>query len=347
MEMLALKKTAPEPGLSLIDTPEPVIMQPDEVLVAVAAVGVCGSDVHVYEWTAGYDFMRSKLPVTLGHEFSGHVVQVGSAVDNLEVGQAVVVMPTTTCMRCAHCLGGLFDQCNARTTTGLTKDGAFARYVTVPARACFDLAPETDLSLAALVEPLCIGDNAADIGNIRLGDTVVILGPGTIGQTIALAAAWRGASNIIVVGLNDQARLSVAATLGATDTVDLQDEPDLKQAILRRTGQQLVDVVFEATGNPQSITDGLGVLRRSGTLVAAGIHARPVTLDLTAFVRNRQSLRAAHGSKRESWQRMIKRIQQSAHQIRPMISQELALKDALHGFDLCVKKQVSKVILRP
>lgn len=345
--MLALKKMAPEPGLCLVDAPEPRLVEPDDVLIEVVAAGVCGSDVHVYEWTAGYDFMRSKLPVTLGHEFAGRVAAVGSAVEHLHVGQAVVVMPTTTCMKCAHCLSGQFDQCLTRTTTGLTKDGAFARFVTVPARACFELSPQTDLSLAALVEPLCIGDNAADIANLRLGDTVVVIGPGTIGQSIVLAAAWRGAARIIVAGLNDEPRLSVAARLGATDVIDLSREKDLKQAVFQLTGQQPVGVVFEATGNPQSINDGLTVLKRSGTLVAAGIHARALTLDLTSFVRNRHILKAAHGSKRESWQRMVKKIAQSPDEIRPMISQELPLEDALHAFELCVQRQVSKVILRP
>ena len=345
--MLALKKMAPEPGLSLVDAPEPRVVEPDDVVIEVVAAGVCGSDVHVYEWTAGYDFMRSRLPVTLGHEFAGRVVDVGSAVKHLHAGQAVVVMPTTTCMSCAHCLSGQFDQCLTRTTTGLTKDGAFARFVTVPARACFELSPGTDLSLAALVEPLCIGDNAADIANVRLGDTVLVIGPGAIGQSIVLAAAWRGAARIIVVGLNDEPRLSVAAQLGATDMIDLSREKDLTQAVLKLTGQQPVDLVFEATGNPQSINDGLTVLKRSGTLVAAGIHAQALTLDLTSFVRNRHSLKAAHGSKRESWQRMVKKIMQSPDEIRPMISRELALQDALHAFELCVQRQVSKVILRP
>lgn len=345
--MLALKKTSPKPGLFLVDSPEPKMVVPDDVLIEVVAAGVCGSDVHVYEWTSGYEFMRSKLPLILGHEFSGRVVGVGPAVVDLKLGQAVVVMPTTSCMCCRYCVNELFDQCIDRVTTGLTKDGAFARFVTVPARACLELTHDVDFTLAALVEPLCIGDNAADIANVQMGDTVVILGPGTIGQSIILAAVWRGAAKIIVVGLNDSTRLSVAAQLGATDIIDLNYEPDLMNAIMQRSGHQLVDVVFEATGNPQSINDGLTVLKRSGTLVAAGIHALPLTLDLTRFIRNRHILKAAHGSKRVSWNRMVNKVCQNPEELRPMISCELPLSDALYAFELCAQRQVSKVILRP
>ncbi|MCD8517039.1 MAG: alcohol dehydrogenase catalytic domain-containing protein [Burkholderiaceae bacterium] len=345
--MLAAKKLAPEPGLTLVQAPEPSVVAGDDVLVQVAAAGICGSDLHVYQWTPGYEFMQSKLPVTLGHEFAGHVIRVGSDVTGVSTGQPVVVMPTTTCMKCRRCLSGQFEQCNHRATTGLTRDGAFAQYVTVPERACIALEPGTDLTLAALVEPLCIGDNAADLAGIHVGDTVLVLGPGTIGQAIILGARWRGASKIIAVGLDDDVRLSLARRLGATDTIDLRDEPDIEAAVLSRTNGNAVDVVFEATGNPRSIAHGLSLLKRGGTLVAAGIHAQPITFDLTSFVRNKQQIRAAHGSKRESWYRMIKKISQEPDLIRPMITQELALTHAIEAFELCVTKQASKVILRP
>jgi threonine dehydrogenase-like Zn-dependent dehydrogenase len=345
--MLAIKKVSPEPGIVLVQTSEPLDLQHDEVLIEVKAAGICGSDVHVYQWTPNYDFMRSSLPVTLGHEFSGVVAGVGSAVTAYSIGDAVVAMPTTTCMRCSNCYAGDFARCSNRKTTGLTRDGAFARFVKVPARSCIALKEGTDFSLAALIEPLAVGDGAVQVSGLSLGDIVVVLGPGTIGQAMVRSASWRGAGQIISVGFNDPERLAVCRKMGASYTIDLADEPNLSEAVLSRTNGQKADVVLEATGNPSSITDGLPLLRRQGVYVAGGIHPGPSNLDTTTLVRNALQLRGAHGSRRQSWEMLVQRIWQEPEALRPMVSVEMPLSDAQDAFKLCIKKTVSKVILQP
>lgn len=345
--MLALRKTAPVFGASLQEVPEPHSPAPDEVLVEVAAVGICGSDLHVYEWGESYEFMRERLPVTLGHEFSGRIVATGADVVGQTVGERVAIVPSTSCMKCEECLAGYPQRCLRRSTVGLTRDGAFARYVRVPAASCIGLPEHIDMSLAALMEPLSVGDNAAHIGGVSMGDTVVVLGPGTIGQAIARCARWRGASQVIVVGKGDRTRLQTALQVGATHTIDLDETADLRAAIMSLTGNRLVDVVLEATGHPSSIGDGLRLLRKEGVLVCAGIHAQAAEFDVTSLVRNRQQIRGAHASRRASWHAVAHRIANEPDSVRAMISREMPLADGLMGFELCRNREVSKVILRP
>lgn len=345
--MLALRKTAPAPGLSLDDIPEPGRPGVGEVLVEVAAAGICGSDVHVHDWSGNYEFMRSRLPVTMGHEFSGRIAAVGPEVSGLAEGDLVSAIPTIGCMKCTTCAAGFPQRCDFRRTIGLTSDGAFARFVRVPALACVAMREGTDPLLAALMEPLCVGDNAAEVGAVTSGDTVLVLGPGTIGQAIARAAAWRGATTIVVAGLDDKTRLATAMRIGATHTIDLADTPDLSAGFLAATGGRLADVVFEATGHPASINQGLAVLRKDAILVTAGIHARPAAIDLTSLVRNRQQIRGAHASRRTGWEVMARRLYDTPDAVRPFVSMVLGLDRALDGFAHSRARDVSKVLLQP
>jgi threonine dehydrogenase-like Zn-dependent dehydrogenase len=345
--MLVVRKTDLQAGVSLEQVNRPSCAGADEVLVAVAAVGICGSDIHVYEWSESYDFMKSKLPVTLGHEFSGRITEVGFNVKNLAVGDLVAVLPTSSCMKCSYCAGGQPNLCTDRQTIGLTRDGAFASLVRAPAISCLKLDPQTDPVLAALIEPLAVGDHAANVGEIKAGDTVVVLGPGTIGQAIVYAAKCRGALNVIVVGMNDETRLKTTTAMGATHTIDLAQTSDLLAAVLSINDNVLADVVIEATGHPSSLSAGLTVLRRGGVFVAAGIHSVPVSFDLTRLVRNSQQIRGAHGSRRRSWEIIAQRILLEPEAFKPMVSLELALSDAELGFTKCLAREVSKVILRP
>lgn len=345
--MLAVRKTHAEFGISIDQIEQPPQPGPEEVLIKVAAAGICGSDVHVYEWTGGYEFMESRFPVVLGHEFSGTIAALGENVHGLETGDPVVVMPGISCMRCSVCARGEPHLCPHKETMGLSRDGAFAPYVLAPALGCLRVPEGTDLKLAALIEPLCVGDNAAEVGEVTFGDTVVVLGPGTIGQAIIRSACWRGASRVIAVGMNDASRLEIAQAMGATHVIDLAQVSSLEAGVKAVTGGAPVDVVIEATGHSSSISDGFRILRKGGILVTAGIHSKPVSFDITSMVRNKQQLRGAHGSKRSSWEKMINVISLKPEEIRPMVSLELGLKDAEEGFKRCLTRDVSKVILSP
>jgi threonine dehydrogenase-like Zn-dependent dehydrogenase len=343
--MLSLRKTRPAFGLDLDEIPDPPGPGPGEVTLRVEHAGICGSDVHAYEWTDGYGFMVPHLPVVMGHEFAGHVVAAGRGAGIAE-GARVTVMPGITCGVCANCQRGDTRNCLHRSAIGLTRPGAFAPFVTVPAANCLALPPGVDTELGALAEPLCVGCEAVLTGDIGLGDTVLVMGPGTIGQAAALMAQAAGAGRVLVAGRSDAPRFAVLRALGLPDVLDVADGP-LPDLLLAATGGRKVDVVIEATGYPPSILDGLAVLRTGGVLVVAGIHPGPVALPLTDFVRARQQLRATHGAGRTTWDRVLTLLGRDPERFRPMISHRLSLDDALNGFELARQRAASKVMLAP
>lgn len=341
--MLAIQKVAPGFGLAAAEVAMPDLL-PGEVLVEVRAAGICGSDLHVYEWTSSYEWMQPLMPLTIGHEFAGRIAATAPDVDRLGIGQRVTVWPSIPCTRCQACLEGQPENCFDKTTIGLTRAGAFANFVSAPAGNCFVLPDAVDDELAALTEPLCVGARAVEVGEIRLGQTAVVLGAGMIGLAIALMARLAGAS-VIVVGLGDATRLTCASALGFEHTVDLETE-SLAAAVGRIVGGK-VDRVFEATGAGSSIKDGLAVLKRGGVMVTTGIHARPVEINLTDLVRNKHQIRGSHGAVRSTWHTVIALLAQSGEAFRPLITHRLPLSQTVDGFELARSKAAMKVMLRP
>jgi threonine dehydrogenase-like Zn-dependent dehydrogenase len=344
--MHALRKTGAGFGLELLDAAEPPPPDPGEVVVRVERAGICGSDVHAYEWTDGYGFMVPHLPLTMGHEFAGRVEAVGAGAPWAE-GTRVAVMPFVACGGlCASCRRGDVRNCERRETIGLTRDGGFARHARVPAASCIALPESVDTELGALVEPLGVGCEAVLVGGVGLGDTVLVLGPGTIGQGIALMARAAGAGRVLVAGRADAPRFEVLRSLGFADLIDVADAP-LREQVMAATSGRPVDVVLEATGHPASLTEGLSVLRKGGVLVVAGIHPGPVSLPLTDFVRARHQLRATHGAARPTWDRVLALLARDPEGFRPMITHRLPLERGLEGFELARQRAASKVMLTP
>ncbi len=342
--MLAVQKAAPEFGLTIAEIPTPR-PKPGEVLIEVEAAGICGSDLHVYEWTSGYEWMQPLMPLTIGHEFAGTVAEAAPDVHSPSVGERVTVWPSISCGTCTACREGQSENCERKVTLGLTRNGAFATHVTAPAAYCFALPDSVDAELAALTEPLCVGARAVEVGEVRLGHNVVVLGAGMIGLAIALMARRAGAASVVVVGKDDEVRLACARELGFDKTVDLSGE-NFGDAV-ERLVRGKVDRVFEATGVAASIRDGLSILRRGGVLVATGIHARPVEINLTDLVRGKHQLRGSHGSTRATWATVLKILAQSGDEFRPLISHRVGLRETVEGFELSRSKAASKVIVRP
>ncbi|MBY0329198.1 MAG: alcohol dehydrogenase catalytic domain-containing protein [Acetobacteraceae bacterium] len=343
--MLALRKTTPGFGLEFQEVPAAPPPGPGEVVLKVEAAGICGSDVHAYEWTGGYEFMTDRMPVTMGHEFSGRVWRVGTGT-GFRGGERVCVIPMVACGACANCRAGDARNCLCRQGIGLTVDGGFAAEVRVPAACCVALPDAVDAELGALVEPLGVGAEAVLTGAVGLGDTVLVMGPGTIGQAIALFARRAGAARVIISGRADAPRFDVCRALGFEELIDVAEAPLVGQ-VLAATGGRPVDVVLEATGVPATLNDGLGVLKKGGACVVVGIHAGAVTLPLTDFVRNRHQLRASHGAERRTWDRVVAHLARDPEGFRPMITHRMALDRGLEGFELARQRAASKVILAP
>jgi 2-desacetyl-2-hydroxyethyl bacteriochlorophyllide A dehydrogenase len=336
--MKALRKTIAAFGLSLQDVPSPPSPRPGEVLVAVEATGICGSDVHIYEWTGGYEFIVPALPVTLGHEIAGRIVAAGSGVDSPSPGAHVIVVPSVTCGACAACTAGKPDACLDRCGIGMTRDGGFSSHLLAPARNCILLPDNFDPAIAALCEPLVIGARAVEVGAVKTGDRVLVMGPGTIGQAIALMARDAGATDIVITGLDDAPRLGVVHALGFDATIDIAAHP---------MPAEKFDIVFEATGVPQVVQQGLAYLRREGVLVVAGIHPAPACLDLNTLVREQLQLRGTQRGKQRNWCHAADFVIRNAAALAPMVTHQVSLDDVLEGFDLARARIAAKVMVRP
>lgn len=240
-----------------------------DVLVKVDTVGICGSDVHYYQHGRIGDFVVEG-DFILGHECAGEIVEVGSAVKDLVVGDRVALEPGKTCGKCEFCKEGKYNLCpDVEFFATPPYHGVFANYVSHPEDMCFKLPENVSNAEGALVEPLAVGLHAANQGGVKLGDTVVIFGTGCIGLVTLLSCKAKGASNIIVVDILDK-RLDTAKKLGATSVLNAKDVDVIKK-IEELTGGRGADVVIDAAGAEITVKQTVDVVKRAGTIVLVGM----------------------------------------------------------------------------
>ena len=343
--MKAVRKTAPAFGVELRDVPPPDAPGEGEVVVAVEAACICGSDLHIYEWTPGYAFMADAMPVTLGHEFAGRVVATGSGVRAPREGTLVAVRPSVVCGRCDACVGGDAERCTARRGIGVTRDGGFAARVRVPAANCVAVPAGLTADVAALAEPMSVSAEAVAAGDVSPGHRVLVLGPGSIGQGAALFARAAGA-RVVVAGKDDAPRLERLRAMGFDDVVDIGERP-LVEALATYLAAGSFDVVIEATGVPAVVPAALDVLAKRGVLVICGIHPAPARVDLTRLVREQQQIRGSYRAPETTWPRVLAFLHDNAHAARSMITHRLPLDRAVEGLELARRRVASKVVLVP
>lgn len=343
--MKSLRKVDPAQGVKLLDTAL-APPGPDEVLLRVRATGICGTDLHIAEWTPGYHFMARDLPVTIGHEFSGEIIAAGSAAFGLTPGQLVTVRPSVVCGVCDACIALDFDACVTRRGIGVTRDGAFAEQVLVPARNCVPIPAGIDAQVAALAEPLTVSLESVRTGGVKLGDRVLVLGPGNIGQGIALFAREAGAAQIVIAGHDDAPRLAVLRQLGFSDLVDFARN-DMEAGLAPWLAQGKFDVVIEATGVAGVLAPALAALKAHGVLVITGIHARPVPIDLTALVRQHQQIRGSYRASESAWLEVVEFMNTHQGLLRKMITHHVPLSRVDEGFALARNKLATKVMVLP
>jgi 2-desacetyl-2-hydroxyethyl bacteriochlorophyllide A dehydrogenase len=342
--MKAVVKTKKEPGIDLLDVEVPTVRD-TEILVKVRAGSLCGSDVHIYEWTAGYDWMP--LPLTIGHEFSGDVVEVGSQVETVAAGDRITAMPSMPCSRCSFCRVGKGEFCPQKVVLGLLSPGAFAEYVRLTAGATIFKLPEIlTYEAAALCEPLAVALKAVDLSGIKAGERAAVLGPGPIGLLVVQVLKAAGASLIMMVGTTaDGKRLKIAERLGADVIVEVEKEDPVRKAI-DLTGAGL-DFVFEASGNPKSVPQGLNMVKPGGKIILIGIHSGPATFNPTELVRGKKSIIGAYGYEPETWQRALALLSSRRVAVEAMITHRVSLAEAQKGFELAVKREAAKVLFIP
>ncbi len=255
--------------LRMEEVPKPSIQNPDDVLVRIGSIGVCGSDVHFLERGRIGDFVVEK-PVILGHEAAGTVEEVGPAVTTLEPGDRVSIEPGRPCRRCEFCHRGEYNLCiDMYFLAAPPVHGAFCEYLVWPADYLHALPENVSLDEGAMCEPLAVGMWAATRAKVKPGDIAAVLGSGPIGLTSLQAAAYFGATTIIVTDFVPF-RLEAAKRMGATHVIDL-NEADAVEAVMDITGGRGVDVVFECAGAIPSTQQAILMARNGGSVQLVGM----------------------------------------------------------------------------
>jgi threonine 3-dehydrogenase len=344
--MLALRKAEREPGLRLEEVPVPVPAA-DEVLVEVETASVCGTDLHIYawdEWSQG----RIVPPLTLGHEFAGTIVDRGDLVRNVSIGDYVSAESHITCGVCFQCRTGNAHMCERTRILGVDRDGAFARYVTVPASVIWrndrsKLPPE----IATIQEPFGNAVFATSEQDLA-GRAVAVLGCGPIGLfTIGIARA-SGAATVIAAD-RTPFRLGLATQMGASAVVNVDEAPDTASWFLERNEGFGFDVVFEMSGSPRAIADSFRIARNGGRVILFGIPARPVEIDVAqALIFKNLNVLALNGRKIfETWYRTRWLLESGVVDVRPLITKELPLEEFETAFALLSAGEACKIVLYP
>jgi L-iditol 2-dehydrogenase len=268
--------------LEIQDVPEPEVGD-DEVLVAVRACGICGSDVHGMDGSTG----RRRPPIIMGHEAAGVIVRAGAAVEGWAAGDRVTFDSTVYCGRCPPCRAGRINLCDSRRVLGVSCDeyrrhGAFAELVSVPQHILYRLPDALSFRRAATVEALSVAVHAVGRTRVRLDDTALVVGTGMIGLLVVQSLRAAGCGQIFAADLVPE-RLEMARKLGADEVLDSR-AVDVPSEILKRTGGRGVDVAMEAVGLAPTIQTAVASLRKGGQLALIGNVAPKVELPLQAVV---------------------------------------------------------------
>jgi len=328
------------------DVPDPVIGQ-DEVMVRIKACAICGSDVHGMDGSTG----RRIPPIIMGHEASGIIEMTGAKVKNLRTGDRVTFDSTIYCRRCHYCYQGKINLCENRKVMGVSCaeyrfNGAFAEYIAVPEHILYRLPDNVSFEQAAMTEPLSVAYHAVGrIGTGKSGNAVVI-GAGVIGLLIIQLLKKSRSARITVLDKIGK-KLETARYFGADDTF-LPDDPGMISKIMKAAGGRGTDVVFDAVGAASTVSMGIMLLGKGGTLVMVGNLSQSVTLPLQSVVTREISLFGSCASAGE-YPACLKLIADGEADVGKMISAAVPLSEGAKWFDRLHSgdPDLIKVILKP
>ena len=338
--MQALVKEQASEGLWLREVPDP---QPgnNDVLIRVLRTAICGTDMHIWNWD---EWAQKTIPVPMvvGHEFVGEIVEVGANVNDFKPGQIVSGEGHVVCGRCRNCMAGRRHLCRDTSGIGVNRPGAFAEYLVLPHSNVWEHSDGIDLDVAALFDPFGNAVHTALQFDL-LGEDILITGAGPIGAMAAAVCRHAGARHIVITDVVDE-RLALAATLGATRTVNVARESlvDVQRELGMREG---FDVGLEMSGNPQALNDQLEHLCHGGKLAILGIPAENTAIDWSKVIFNMLTLKGIYGREMyETWYKMSVMIE-SGLDISPVITHRLHYTEFEAGFAAMKAGQASKVVL--
>jgi threonine 3-dehydrogenase len=338
--MKALIKKEAKPGIWLEDVPEPKIGIND-VLIKVDRTGICGTDLHVYEWDA---WARQTIPVPLvvGHEFVGEIMEVGSNVADFHPGNVVSAEGHVVCGRCRNCLAGRRHLCKDTRGIGVNRPGAFAEYISVPMTNVWHHKEDIDRDVASIFDPFGNAVHTALSFNV-LGEDVLVTGAGPIGIMAAAVVKHAGARFVVITDMNEY-RLELARKMGVTLALNV------KHASIRDAQNQLgmkegFDVGLEMSGNPAAFREMIENMCHGSKIAMLGIPSQPIEINWNTVIFNMLTIKGIYGREMyETWYKMSVMLE-TGLDIKPVITHRYHYTEFEKGFEVMQTGQSGKVVL--
>jgi threonine 3-dehydrogenase len=339
--MHALVKHHAAPGIALRDVEIPAVGHND-VRIRVKRTAICGTDMHIYNWDP-WAQKTIPVPMTVGHEYCGEIVEIGSEVSGLEVGDRVSGEGHITCGFCRNCRAGRRHLCRNTVGVGVNRPGCFAEYVVIPAVNAFKLPDAIDDEIAAILDPLGNAVHTALAFDV-VGEDVLITGAGPIGIMAAAIVRFVGARHVVITDVNDY-RLGIARRMGATVAINVARD-SLDSAMQQLGMKEGFDVGLEMSGNAAALRDMLRTMHHGGSIAMLGIPPNEVAIDWNEVILKGLTIKGIYGRQMfETWYKMTALLQ-SGLDIRPVITHRLAYTGYQHAFDIMSKGESAKVVMR-
>jgi len=338
--MKALVKSQRAPGIWLENVPEPKV-GPNDVMIRIRKTAICGTDIHIYTWDAWAQKTHT-VPMAVGHEYAGEIVEIGSEVQGFAIGDRVSGEGHITCGYCRNCRAGRRHLCRNTTGVGVNRPGSFAEYLVIPAFNAFKLPASISDEVASLLDPLGNATHTALSFNL-VGEDVLITGAGPIGIMATAIARFVGARHIVITDVNDF-RLGLARRMGATRAINVTRE-SLDTTMKDLGMQEGFDVGLEMSGNPAAFRDLLRTMHHGGNVALLGIPPEETAIDWNQVIFKGLGLKGVYGREMfETWYKMTAMLQ-SGLDISPIITHRLPLAEFREGFEIMKSGQSGKVIL--
>jgi threonine 3-dehydrogenase len=338
--MKALVKSKPERGIWLEDIDIPEVGHND-VLIKIKRTAICGTDIHIFKWD---DWAQATIPVPLavGHEFCGEIVECGSEVKGFEIGDRVSAEGHITCGVCRNCRAGRRHLCMNSIGVGVSRPGAFAEFLAVPAFNVFKLPATISDDMASILDPLGNATHTA-LSFDLVGEDVLITGAGPIGIMATAIARYAGARHVVVTDINDY-RLGLATDMGATRALNVTRE-SVDDTMKELGMEEGFDVGMEMSGNPQAFQDMLRTMHHGGKIALLGIPPENMSIDWNQVIFKGLIIKGIYGREMfETWYKMSSMLQ-SGLNIDPIITHHFDIDDFQPAFELMESGQSGKVIL--
>lgn len=338
--MKALSKLHSETGIWMTEAPTPEVGHND-LLIKIRKTAICGTDMHIYHWD---DWAQKTIPVPMivGHEYVGEVVDMGQEVRGFEIGDRVSGEGHITCGHCRNCRAGRRHLCRNTFGVGVDRQGAFAELLTIPAYNAFKIPDNIPDELAAIFDPFGNAVHTALSFNLT-GEDVLITGAGPIGIMAAAVARHVGARHVVITDVNSY-RLELAAKMGASRTVNVAEQ-ELRDVMDELGMSEGFDVGLEMSGVPSAFTSMLETMNHGGKIAMLGIPPSDMAIDWTQVIFKGLEIKGIYGREMfETWYKMASLIQ-SGLDISPILTHEFGVVDFQAGFDMMASGESGKVIL--